>query len=674
MMGCHQVDAASVRPQIANQRFMVDTHSHFHACFDVEQFIDVAIKNATRYGNVTPCLMLADPASHNSLIEIAKKLVPSESGLAIECHCDTAIVKRDGSTALVLIRGRQIRTQENLEILSYGAPKPLSDGDPFRDTLRQVVTSARIGIIPWSFGKWWGRRRHVLRCALNELAECSSHPISDVATIALGDNGCRPKMFQLGGSLRGLIKTDIRVLPGSDPLALKSEIDRIGEFGMLVEIPRTTITSADVADRLLNAVANGQIITVGRRISLARCVPAADRVEMQSTREAVIQKNAPPKLRSTYDIVVVGGGILGLCVAFEACRRKQSVLVVERDSIGSAASGNTLRIIHGGIRHLQQLGLKRFRESQAEQRWFLSKFPQHTRPLPCVLPLDGSHFRKPIVARAASFAFRILTPSNSNARLPHPVVMSRAAVAKQFNCELRTPSAFVWHDATITDPDALLQALIADVRRHGGELLESCRCERVEIDDDGAPWIRLRSTALDESIQIRCSHAVICCGPGNSLIADQSGIRFPGMRPVTAYNLVFDTNPELACGIAIPGATRTFFAVPRGDQLAVGTGYTSRPTPSSAEIGDLIEHLRRGLHCLNSTWDLSCDIIHRAETGVIVSTDSNASEPASCPTIFTDKTMSVTFATTPKYTVARLVAEKVLNRIGKVTLPKQEPM
>ena len=394
---------------------------------------------------------------------------------------------------------------------------------------------------------------------------------------------------------------------------------------------------------------------------------------MQSTREPVIQNNAPPKLRSTYDIVVVGGGILGLCVAFEACRRKQSVLVVERDKIGKAASGNTLRIIHGGIRHLQQLGLKRFRQSQAEQRWFLSQFPQYTRPLPCVLPLDGSRFRKPMVARAASFASKILTPSISNTRLPLPVVMSRAAVAKQFNCELRTPSALVWHDATITDPDALLQALVADVYSHGGELLESYQCERIEIDDDGAPRIRLRSGVLDESIRIRCSHAVICCGPANSLIADQSGIRFPGMRPVTAYNLVFDTKPEIACGIAIPGATRTFFAVPRGDQLAVGTGYTSHPTPSSAEIGDLVEHLRRCLQCLNSTWDLSIDLIHRAETGVIVGTDSSASEPASCPTIFTDKRMSVTLATTPKYTVARLVAEQVLNRIGKVTHLRQEP-
>ena len=272
MMGCHQVDAASVRPRLATQRFMVDTHSHFHECFDVEQFINTAIANATRCGDVTPCLMLADPANQNSLVEIGKQLVQSESRFEIECDCDTAIVKRDGYTALVLIRGRQIRTKENLEILSYGTPQPLSDGDPFRDTLRQVTASARIGIVPWSFGKWWGRRRHVLQSALNELVEYSSHQISDVATIALGDNGCRPKVFQFGGSLHSLSKTDIRVLPGSDPLALKSERDRIGEFGMLVEIPKTTMTPADVADRLLDAVANGRIITVGRRISLARCV------------------------------------------------------------------------------------------------------------------------------------------------------------------------------------------------------------------------------------------------------------------------------------------------------------------------------------------------------------------------------------------------------------------
>ena len=108
--------------------------------------------------------------------------------------------------------------------------------------------------------------------------------------------------------------------------------------------------------------------------------------------------------RHQVDVVVVGGGILGLHVADIASQKGLSVALVERSTLCSNASGNSLRIIHGGFRYLQRLDIRRFRQSQAELARLQHRFPVAIDPLPCVLPLDGRQFRKPAIARIAQAA------------------------------------------------------------------------------------------------------------------------------------------------------------------------------------------------------------------------------------------------------------------------------
>ncbi|HHY85990.1 MAG TPA: FAD-dependent oxidoreductase, partial [Verrucomicrobia bacterium] len=75
--------------------------------------------------------------------------------------------------------------------------------------------------------------------------------------------------------------------------------------------------------------------------------------------------------RNTYDVIVIGGGILGCCHALEAAKRGLSVLLLERDDFGGATSWSSHRIIHGGLRYVQSLDFPRQLESIRERRWFL---------------------------------------------------------------------------------------------------------------------------------------------------------------------------------------------------------------------------------------------------------------------------------------------------------------
>src|SRR5436189_898029 len=113
----------------------------------------------------------------------------------------------------------------------------------------------------------------------------------------------------------------------------------------------------------------------------------------------------------TFDVLVVGGGIYGLTVAYDAALRGLSVALVERDDFGSGASFNHLRTIHGGLRYLQSLDLGRARESVRERRTIARIAPHAIRPLPFAVPLYRSLLRGKLAMRAGFALDRVVSAS-----------------------------------------------------------------------------------------------------------------------------------------------------------------------------------------------------------------------------------------------------------------------
>src|SRR6059058_2409820 len=102
----------------------------------------------------------------------------------------------------------------------------------------------------------------------------------------------------------------------------------------------------------------------------------------------------------TFDVLVIGGGIYGLAVAYDAAQRGLAVALVERHDFGSGASFNHLRTIHGGLRYLQSLDVARARESMRERRTIARIAPHAVRPMPFAVPLYRSLVRNKWVMRA----------------------------------------------------------------------------------------------------------------------------------------------------------------------------------------------------------------------------------------------------------------------------------
>ena len=87
------------------------------------------------------------------------------------------------------------------------------------------------------------------------------------------------------------------------------------------------------------------------------------------------------------DLLIVGGGINGAGIARDAAGRGLSVMLVEKDDLASHTSSASSKLIHGGLRYLEQLDFKLVRESLAERARLLRSAPHLVEPLQFVMPL-----------------------------------------------------------------------------------------------------------------------------------------------------------------------------------------------------------------------------------------------------------------------------------------------
>src|SRR6185503_3397679 len=139
----------------------------------------------------------------------------------------------------------------------------------------------------------------------------------------------------------------------------------------------------------------------------------------------------------TFDLLVVGGGIYGLTIAYDAAQRGLAVALIDRHDFGSVASFNHLRTIHGGLRYLQHFDLKRARESVRERRTVARIAPHAVRPLPFALPLYRSLMRGKLAMRAGFALDRVVSAGRNHGvpashRLPGGRVVSRGHAVQRF--------------------------------------------------------------------------------------------------------------------------------------------------------------------------------------------------------------------------------------------------
>src|SRR5580765_6881604 len=222
---------------------------------------------------------------------------------------------------------------------------------------------------------------------------------------------------------------------------------------------------------------------------------------------------------STFDVLVVGGGIYGLTIAYDAAQRGLSVALVERDDFGSGTSFNHLRTIHGGLRYLQSMDIGRARESIRERRAVARIAPQAVRPLPFAVPLYRSLMRGKLAMRAG-FALDRLVAFDRNRgvlpshRLPGGRVVSRSHAAQQFPGlkRQRLTGAAVFYDYVTIEPDRFTFSFALGAAEHGAVVVNHVEAVAPIVEGRRVTGVTARDALGTRTIEIAARVVVNATG------------------------------------------------------------------------------------------------------------------------------------------------------------------
>jgi glycerol-3-phosphate dehydrogenase len=292
------------------------------------------------------------------------------------------------------------------------------------------------------------------------------------------------------------------------------------------------------------------------------------------------------------DMLVVGGGITGVCLALEATRRGLAVGLVERDDFGAGATANCLKIVHGGLRYLQHLDLRRVRQSVLERSVWLRSAPHLVEPLPVVVPTYRGRFpSRPMLA--AALALNEAFSADRNRGLLPERMIPRSRVLSRSACLDLEPSLYspdltggvLFYDALMYSPERLTLEVLAAARLGGAVTANHVEFRAPLMEAGRVAGAHLRDRLTGDEAVVRTRWIVNATGSAVPALAARmapaSSERFPGYsmalnlvtrRPAPRVAFAAASNVGLGEGEA-RGRGRQLFVVPWRGQMMIGTAH-----------------------------------------------------------------------------------------------------
>jgi glycerol-3-phosphate dehydrogenase len=317
--------------------------------------------------------------------------------------------------------------------------------------------------------------------------------------------------------------------------------------------------------------------------------------------------HALERLASTstpFDLLVVGGGITGAGIALDAASRGLEVGLVERGDFASGTSSKSSKLVHGGLRYLEQREFGLMREASVERDLLRRLAPHLVEPIPFVLPVSDRWNRAKF--GAGLWAYDALASfKNLKVHRHLDAVETRSLVPALPEGKVR--GGYLFYDCR-TDDVRMVVAVLAQARRYGAVAANYAAVESLDGGEGGCR-ATVRDCVSGTTFEVAARRIVVAAGVwGDRLEAMSSSEATPRLRPSKGVHLVFrkDALPTAEAAAFIPDAERRrmLFVIPWHDAVLVGTTDT-------AYEGDLdsprVEQEDRDycLDALNSTFQVS---------------------------------------------------------------------
>jgi glycerol-3-phosphate dehydrogenase len=319
-----------------------------------------------------------------------------------------------------------------------------------------------------------------------------------------------------------------------------------------------------------------------------------------------------------FDVVVVGGGITGAGVAFDAASRGYSVALVERGDFAQGTSSRSSKMVHGGLRYLQNFDLGLVREALLERQLLVRLAPHLVYPTPFLVPALGGERKNRAIGIGLNMYDVMATSRIGRGRSQrnehreeaeywspdrHRTISGEEAAELIPALEPMEPSsAYLFYDCQ-TDDARLVLTVLGEAERFGAVIVNGAEVTEVLEDAGKATGVAFTEAESGERIEVHAANVVNATGVWADRIRPEELLaeeEIPNIRPSRGSHVTLSTD-DLDIGTAaciVPaGADRTVFALPWYGRVLVGTtdndyeGGIDHVPPGGDDIGYLLDAL-----------------------------------------------------------------------------------
>jgi len=292
------------------------------------------------------------------------------------------------------------------------------------------------------------------------------------------------------------------------------------------------------------------------------------------------------------DLVVVGGGITGAGVARDAAMRGLRVLLVEMNDLASATSSRSSKLVHGGLRYLEQYEFGLVFESVSERRILMQIAPHLVRPLGFVFPVYQGAARPLWMIRAGMWLYDGLSLFRSP-KTHRPTSSEELSEAEPLLTQEDLRGAPLYYDCATDDARLTLETAL-DARQNGAVLWTHAKVVGFEKTDGRISGVRIADQLNGTEHTVSCSVVVNATGPWTDDSLKMDGVAGSRvLRPTKGVHIVVPQSRlplRYAVVMSHPTDERVLFAIPWGEASYIGTtdtDYHGDPAEVAATSSDV---------------------------------------------------------------------------------------
>ena len=295
-----------------------------------------------------------------------------------------------------------------------------------------------------------------------------------------------------------------------------------------------------------------------------------------------MKRNLERLANQKFDVLVVGGGIHGAITAWDAALRGLSVALIERGDFGSGTSQNSLKIIHGGLRYLQDGNLSRIRMMVRERTTWMKIAPHLIHPLPCLMPTTQKNYGSRLAMGVALKANDILSFDRNQLAdpqkdIPDGMIVSRQELSRILpGYDVRTSTgAAVWYDAQIYNSERLLLEFILSAVDAGAEVANYVEAISFLQRDHRIIGVRAKDFQTGQIFDIQSKLVINCAGAWMDCLLEKAALHSEYAISIAMNVIVNQVWSEVAVGLTSQPLNgkppQVLFIVPWRNKSMIGT-------------------------------------------------------------------------------------------------------